>query len=265
MTGWMIDHRQGLDDLGEIRMLRVRIIAGDVNVVGRDGPARLEVNSIEGPPLHVDVADGELTISYDDLSWSGLLSWLGGGRRQVSLSVAVPPDCRVELGVVSASAVVAGIRARASIRSVSGDVTLDELGDGVDVQTVSGDLETRALAGPLTVNTVSGELTVAGTSSSSIRVRTVSGDVIVDVEEAGHTDIEAASVSGDVTLRLPESVSAQVEVTSMSGDLSSAFEELAVTRKPAQRRLDGQLGDGAGRLHSRTVSGDVALLRRAPE
>jgi hypothetical protein len=49
----------------------------------------------------------------------------------------------------------------------------------------------------------------------------------------------------------------------MSGSLDSAFDGVRTDRKPGKVTLQGQVGDGDGRLTAKTVSGDVTLLRRA--
>src|SRR5690349_17409668 len=104
MTHWEISEPQTIE-LGAVKSLRLRIVAGDATVTATDGPARLEVHDIKGLPLQVDVDNGVATVSYEDLSWGGMLGRLRNpGRREVSLAVVVPPDCDVELGTVSASA-----------------------------------------------------------------------------------------------------------------------------------------------------------------
>ena len=99
------------------------------------------------------------------------------------MSVSVPADCPVELGVVSADAVVSGIVAdRTAVKSVSGDVTLDGVRSDITAQTVSGDLETRQLLGTLRFTTVSGDLTVVNGASDAVKAETVSGDLTLDLD-----------------------------------------------------------------------------------
>ena len=83
----------GSVELGEVRSLRVSVYAGDVHVVGVEGPSRLEVDGIEGAPLKVEVDNGEVSVGS---TRPGPRRWLSGGklieRQRVSLSVAVPPN-----------------------------------------------------------------------------------------------------------------------------------------------------------------------------
>jgi DUF4097 and DUF4098 domain-containing protein YvlB len=178
------------------------------------------------------------------------------------VSVSVPEGCPVELGVVSADAVVSGITAATKVKSVSGDVTLDGLRADISSQTVSGALETRHLHGDLHFTTVSGDLTVVDGSSSQVKAETVSGDVTLDLDVQPGARLNLSSVSGDVTMRLPESVSLQVDVKTLSGHLTSAFDGVRSENKPGRSTLRGSLGSGDGFLQAKTVSGDVTLLRR---
>ena len=271
MTHWDITGPQTLDlgnlddhdDAGPVRVLHLRVVAGDVSVTATDGPARLEVHRLTGEPLRVELADGVLTVAYQDLSWGGILGWLAKGRqrREVSLALAVPPACEVHLGTVSADAVVSGVTEPTTVRTVSGEITLDSLGGGICARTVSGNVESLSLAGDLTFETVSGDLTVGSGSCSRLSATTVSGDVMasVDVRTGGRVDVK--TVSGRVVLRLPAGpTGAEVGVESVSGRLTSTITGVSTTTAPGRRRLRGSFGDGTGELRVKTVSGDVDLL-----
>ncbi|MEV5429894.1 DUF4097 family beta strand repeat-containing protein [Streptomyces sp. NPDC052701] len=248
--------------------LHVRIVNGTVNVVGtEEGSARLEVTEIEGPPLVVTLRGGTLTVAYEDLPWKGFLNWLDrkGWRRSAVVSLAVPVRTRVEVGVVSAAAVVSGIDGRAEVKGVSGDTTLVGLGGPVRADTVSGDVEAQALGGDLRFHSVSGDLTVVDGAGSSVKADSVSGSMIVDLDPAGGpTDVSLTSVSGEIAVRLPHPADAQVEANTASGSVSNAFEDLRVTGQWGAKRITGRLGAGNGRLRATTVSGSIALLRRPP-
>ncbi|HEX6935183.1 MAG TPA: DUF4097 family beta strand repeat-containing protein [Actinomycetes bacterium] len=267
MQQWRIESPQSLD-LEGVRRLEVRMVAGSVDVVGRtedaeSGAAQVEVSQVEGP-LTVTLENGTLTIVHERLTWGGLLDWVGGNRKASAVvSVSVPATCPVELGVVSADAVVSGIDAdKTAVKSVSGDVTLDGVRSDISAQTVSGDLESRKLHGALKFTTVSGDLTVVSGNSERVKAETVSGDLTLDLDLRPGGRIDVSSVSGDLTLRMPASVGLQVDVKTMSGSLDSAFDGVRAERKPGKATLRGHIGSGDGRLSAKTVSGDVTLLRR---
>ncbi|MFD5294455.1 DUF4097 domain-containing protein [Streptomyces mutabilis] len=265
MSEWSVAEPRKLTFDESVSELQVRIVHGTVNVVGTDeGSARLEVSEIEGPPLIVTHQDGVLTVAYEDLPWKGFLKWLDrkGWRRNAVVSLAVPTGTRVEVGVVSAAAVVSGLEGRAEVKGVSGDTTLVSLTGPVRADTVSGNVEAQALAGDLRFNSVSGDLTVVE-AGSSVRADSVSGSMIVDLDPVGGpTDISLNSVSGEIAIRLPQPTDAKVEANTASGSVSSAFEDLRVTGQWGAKRITDRLGAGNGRLKATTISGSIALLRR---
>ncbi|MFF1274702.1 DUF4097 domain-containing protein [Streptomyces marokkonensis] len=250
-----------------VHELHVRIVNGTVNVVGTDeGSARLEVSEIDGPPLVVTQRDGTLTVAYDDLPWKGFLKWLDrkGWRRSAVVSLAVPAQTRVEVGVVGAGAVVSGIRGPAAVKGVAGDTTLVALSGPVRADTVSGNVEAQSVTGDLRFASVSGDLTVVEGSGSSVRADTVSGSMIVDLDPDGPTDVRLTSVSGEIAIRLPYPADAEVEANTASGAISNAFDDLRVRGQWGAHKLTGRLGAGSGKLRATTVSGSIALLRRPP-
>jgi hypothetical protein len=267
MSEWSVTEPRKLTFDEPVRELHVRIVNGTVNVVGTDEvSARLEVTRIEGPPLVVSQQGGTLTVAYDDLPWKGFLKWLDrkGWRRSAEVSLAVPADTRVEVGVVGAAAVVSGLDGRAEVKGVTGDTTLVRLTGPVRADTVSGSVEAQALSGDLRFNSVSGDLTVVE-AGSSVKADSVSGSMIVDLDPTGRrTDVSLTSVSGEIAIRLPHPVDAEVEANTASGTVSNAFEDLRVGGQWGAKRITGRLGSGHGSLKATTVSGSIALLRRPP-
>ncbi|MER7052306.1 MULTISPECIES: DUF4097 family beta strand repeat-containing protein [unclassified Streptomyces] len=265
MSEWSVAEPRKLTFDESVSELQVRVVNGTVNVVGTDeGSARLEVSRIEGPPLVVTHRDGVLTVAYEDLPWKGFLKWLDreGWRRSAVVSLAVPAGTRVEVGAVSATAVVSGLDGRAEVKGVTGDTTLVSLAGPVRAHTVSGNVEAQALSGDLSFHSVSGDLTVVE-AGSSVRADSVSGSMIVDLDTAGGpTDINLTSVSGEIAIRLPQPADAEVEANTASGTVSSAFEDLRVGGQWGAKRITGRLGAGNGRLKATTISGSIALLRR---
>ena len=137
---WSIETPTSLE-FDDVTGLRVRLIAGSVAVLATTGKPTLEVSSIEGDPLNVTLADGVLTVAHENLSWEGLLKWLRPQRHSATVTVSVPRKCASQVGVVSATAVMSGMGARASVKSVSGGITLDGVTGDVDANTVSGAVE----------------------------------------------------------------------------------------------------------------------------
>lgn len=268
---WKVSEPQTLDFDGpgdRVDEVDVRIVNGAVNVVGtEEAGARVEIADVQGPPLTVRRDGGKLVVAYDDLPWKGFLKLIDrrGRQREAVVTVSVPADVRLSVGVVGASAVVSGVHGRTAVRCVAGATTLVSLSGDVRADTVSGGVEAQSLRGPLRMHSVSGDLTVVDGDGSSVRADTVSGDMILDLGAAGHgTDVALTTVSGEVAIRLPEPPDTVVAVGTAGGAVSSAFDELRVQSHWGPQGLAGTLGEGTGRLRVQSVSGSVALLRSPP-
>jgi hypothetical protein len=262
MAQWTIEAPTSLD-FDDVTGLRVRLLAGSVAVLATDGKPSLDVASVTGDPLQVTYEDGVLTVSHENLTWEGLLKWLRPQRHSAAVTVSVPRACPTQLGVVSASAVMCGITAKASVKSVSGEITLDGVTGDVDAHTVSAALEAQGINGKLNFNSVSGDLTLADGWLERLDANAVSGDVTADIDLDPLGDMHVSTVSGEVTLRLPAEADAQVHLHSMSGDVRSEFAELRPFSAPASHTVSGSLGAGSGHVSVTTMSGRVMLLRRA--
>ena len=265
MSEWSVAEPQKLTFDAPVSTLQVRIAGGTVNVMGvEEGPARLEVSDIEGPPLLVTHENGTLTVGYEDLTWQGFTKLLDrrSWRRSAVVSLAVPADAKVEVGTVGAGAVISGVRGPAVVRGVTGDTALVGLSGPVQANTVSGNLEAPAVPGALRFTSVSGDLTVVEGSGPAVRADSVSGSMIVDLDPEGPTDVHLTSVSGEIAIRLPHPADAEVEANTASGRISNAFEGLRVQGQWGAHKITGRLGAGTGRLRATTVSGAIALLRR---
>lgn len=283
---WSVAEPQKLTFEEPVAEVRVRMVGGTVNVVAaEDGPARLEVAEVDGPPLYVVQEGGILTVSYEDLPWNGsqgFKKWFEGkpwkawsssgtGRkaweRSATVPLTVPAATRVQLATVGATAFVSGIGGATDIHGVSGDATLVGLSGKVKANTVSGSVEAQSVTGELGFLTVSGGLTVVDGAGGNVRADSVSGDMLIDLALEDRTgqspvDISLTSVSGQVAIRLPHPADARVEANTATGGVSNAFDDLRVSGQLGAKRITGTLGAGTGTLRATTVSGSIALLRR---
>jgi hypothetical protein len=262
MPRWTIDSPATVD-LGDFAALRVRLISGSVAILASEQLPTLDVASVTGPPLQVTQEAGILTISYDDLRWDGVLSWLRPQRHSADLTLTVPAGCPVRLGVVNASATVAGVSSSVSAKSVSGDLTLDGVTGTVNATTVSGDLEARGLDGEIAFNSVTGGLTLADSSVRQLAAKTVSGQVTADIELCEGGGLRVTTVSGEVAVRLPGCASVQVDLRSTSGRVQSTFDGMLTSDGPGPASVTGTVGSGSASLSVTSMSGDVTLLARA--
>jgi hypothetical protein len=263
MTRWTIDAPTTLDFDG-VAALRVRIISGSVAVLSTEERPCLDIANLSGQPLLVSHEAGILTVSYEDLTWEGLLGWLRPQRHSAAITITVPKDCPTQLGVVSASAIVSGISAKTSVRSVSGNITLDGVTGTVEAKTLSGDIEAQGIDGRIGFNSVSGDLTLADGTVHHLDAKTVSGRITADIDLEHGGGLRVGTVSGPVAIRLPAETSTRVDLRSTTGRVLSEFSGLRSSNGPGSNTLTGILGtgDSVGQLSVTTMSGQVTLLQR---
>lgn len=277
MTSWTVDAPMALD-FDDVTELHVRLVGGTVAVLasqeqpsdatGSDADpgrsASLVVSELSGRPIHVCHENGVLTVSYKSLAWEDILSLLNPRKDTATVTLTVPADSQVQLGVLSASAVVAGLRGGAAVRGMSGDITLDGVAGDVTAETMSGEVAGCDLDGAVHFKSMSGGLTLAGGTVDALTVDTMSGQVTGDVTLRDGASVHVSTMSGDVTLRLPADSDANVHLHSTSGPVRTEFATLRTVRAPASHTVSGNVGAGTGHVSVTTMSGAVTLLRGTP-
>lgn len=262
MDTWRVDDELEMD-LEDVRRVVVRIVAGDVTVTAGSSP-RIEVVRESGSPVDVRIRDGVLSVLQPDADTAPLerfIKWFTEGRRhRCTVVITAPPDASIDITTVSAPVIASGFRGGARVKTVSADVTLSGLGSQVDVKTVSGDVEAKGIAAELKLKSVSGDMSVVDGACRWVDAKSVSGDVLLDLDldPAGTYDVK--TVSGGVGLRTTADPNLSVEASTVSGDVVSDF-GLDFEHRPGRRHLYDTIGEGGARLRVKTVSGDLRVLR----
>src|SRR5262245_63900317 len=117
MATWMINEPQRLQLDGDVARLEVKLVYGRLNVVGTDGPARVELSSVGRKGVIVSHEGGVLTVRHETPKWGGpwFLSpfrWLTVGRRRydADMSIAVPVGAGANISVIAGNVVASGLR-----------------------------------------------------------------------------------------------------------------------------------------------------------
>ncbi|GIG85946.1 DUF4097 family beta strand repeat-containing protein [Plantactinospora endophytica] len=263
MPSWTVDEPRRLTLTEPVDQLVVRLNSGRVNVVGTDGPARIEITRTDRRPLVVEQRDGRLTVRHRTFrSWTLLLRWIGL-RAGPEISIGVPARVRVDLRLHEGSVVASGLTEATEVDVTAGHVTLMGLAGRTRARLVSGPVEALGVAGDLTMETVSGELILADGTAERVRASTVSGAITCDLGSPGSSDIQLGATSGSVTVRVPGESDLDIHLHTTSGRITTDFPQLAAGSTPSwssDRR--GTLGAGGGSLRATTMSGSIVLLAR---
>lgn len=272
MASWTVTEPQRLEIDDDVQRLDVALIAGRLNVVGTDGPARVEISKVgEANPVQVSVDGGLLSVANPvPRSWPGFfrpLWWWINGHRFVrsDVSIALPAGAAAVLRVTSGTAIASGIHGDLSVNVVQGRITMLGNAGRLYGKIISGPIEALGCAGDLTLETVSGEITIAESATERVHAKTVSGSLTADLDNPPrNSDIYLETISGEITIRIREDSDLAVSLAATGGRVTSAFPKLPAGdgRKGWGKRLTGVLGAGTGRLHASAVSGEISLLAR---
>lgn len=222
----MTEHRFNTPEPVEIDVkipagdIEVETIEGDESIITLEGPDRLLEHTtveLQGRKLVVEYRGKRghgITISIGDFGW--------GSSGKLRVRATVPHDSAAKLTnasgdmalrgrfasldtkTASGDLVVAGdVEGKADLKTVSGDVQLQNVGGDLDVKSVSGDLRANAIGGSVTVKSVSGDVRVESVSAGTVTVQSVSGDIEVGIAPGTNLDVDAGSVSGELASEVP--------------------------------------------------------------
>lgn len=262
---WVVAGPQ-IIEIEQVDSLRVQLVGGRVDVVVHDDPAetgaRIEVHAVNGRPLEVSVADGELRVGYSFtlVGWEAFVDKFRTvrDRESADVHIAVPRTIAVKLGTVTAEGLLAGVQHDASVSTVSGSIVTDSTRGALSANAVSGEIVVRGHSGDLTLNTVSGDLTAAG-DLARVHANTIAGALVLDVS-TGTSSIGATTVSGDITVRLPHERGVNVEARSVTGRVVVDGHDYKAPM-PGLTKVDLRGDDGACFVSTTSVSGHLTVLR----
>lgn len=251
-------------DIAQATRLKVGLVGGQVDVIAHDEPGiRIEVHGVTTKDLRIESDGNEIEIDHPQLGWDNFLEVFrnfGSGGPRAEVSIAVPRSIALNLGVVSAGALISGLTNDARLNTVSGDIIVDTHTGDLTVNSVSGDVQVRGLTGSANANSVSGDVAITG-SVRKATVDTVSGAILVDAAGAVNT-INLNTVAGNSTIRLEETLPANYVARSMSGRMLIDGVDRGNTGPTNYTGSTGELSGSFVDVRSNSVSGDITVLRQ---
>jgi DUF4097 and DUF4098 domain-containing protein YvlB len=251
-------------DIEGVRKLKIGLVGGQIDVVAHDEPdVRIEVHGVTVKDLRIEATGDVVEIDHAQLRWDNFLEAFrnfGSGGPKAEVSVAVPRGIQLNLGVVSASALVTGLATDAKLNTVSGDIIVDGHTGDLSVNAVSGDVQIRALEGALSANSVSGDVAATGTLRKA-SIDTVSGAMLVDSAGRIHA-VNLNTVSGDATVRIDHDLPANYVLRSVSGRVTVDGVKRSTSAPTNYSDSVGELSGSFVDVRANSVSGAVTVLRR---
>jgi DUF4097 and DUF4098 domain-containing protein YvlB len=196
----------------------------------------------------------------------------------VDYTIAVPPTAAVSIKTISGDVSVNGVRGEVRAETVSGNVAMTATPNLVLAKAVSGDVHARDIGAPvsLTLGTVSGNVTAtalkvrtldAGTVSGNLQLsslqverltaKTISGDIEFDGGLARGGRYEFNAHSGGVRLILANTSGFELDASTFSGSIRSDF---PVTLRSTSRDDDPRSRRGMGNRAIRGTFGDAGAI-----
>lgn len=151
------------------------------------------------------------------------------------IDTVLPDESNLTAKLVSGDLSCKGAGGVFAVITASGDVSVDGRSTDVDVRTASGDVRISGSSGDVNVASQSGDLSIQGVSAEQ--------------------DVKIQTMSGDVRVKLKAGAAPEILAESISGDVSSPGERVGRGQVSNTIRATG----GPGRVHAKSVSGDVTL------
>lgn len=250
-------------DLELVRKLKVSLIGGKVDIIAHDEPgARVEVSSVSGKDLLIQIDGDALEIDHPQLRWDNFIEVFKGfrGSAKAEISILAPRAVAMKLGVVSGDALVSGFDNDGRFSAVNGDLVIDNHAGDIECSSVSGEISVGDHTGRVVAHTVSGDVTVTG-EVGSFKADTVSGDMILDVRGTP-SRVDTNTVSGDLTVRFDAGSGARYRVNTVSGSLLLDDTQMRGMLGKGFERITGELVGTWLDLGANSVSGNISVIRR---
>ena len=176
---------------------------------------------------------------------------------------------------------------KASVKSVGGDIFLNDISEGIEAQTYEGDITAENCGGAITLESGTGNITAFETAPSDIgdvfRAKTNNGAIVM--QSIAHHQIEANSISGTIvykgemlsgglynfntlngaiSLTVPANSSCKVVAAYGLGGFNSELPISKITEdnSPRFQKIVGTMGSGEATLNLTTSSGAIKIKGR---
>lgn len=264
---WLITPGQAkVIDIEVVRTLKVGMIGGRINVIGHDEPGtRIEVYSVTGKDLKISIDGDTLEIDHPQLRWDNFLEVFASfrGTAKADVSILVPRNVALKLGVITADALVSGLTNGARLSTVSGDIVVDGVTGDLELNAVNGEMSVRGHDGGIVVHTVSGDCTASGVIHR-FSLDGVNSEVFLDLEGSPGS-INTNTVSGNLTVRVGADVGTRYRLNTVSGTLQLDDQTIRGTFGKGYESSTGILEGRWLDLQANSVSGDITVVRRSTE
>jgi lia operon protein LiaG len=185
---------------------------------------------------------------------------IGINIRQIDLDVYVPEKDLASLNIEASSSDISinGIKAAdLKIKNTSGDIRVEELvSEKIWIDSTSGDIALIEYIGNIDIENTSGRISLLdGETNEDIYIVSISGDVLIEQEQA--SDMNIKITSGDLKIKLSESAKFNLDARTSSGDINISF-PISISSS-GRKDLEGKVGESDEIITVKTSSGDIDI------
>ena len=269
----------------ERQSLKIATMGGDIRISnvegeisGRTMGGELDLTHLKGD-LSLTTMGGDITLTKSEVDGSVktmggkvLLEDVVGGVKGESMGGSV-----VYRRVTNPKGQSTGDEVR--IKTMGGDINVDEAPDGADVHTMGGKIRIKSAAKYVKALTMGGEIDIREIDGS-VNATTMGGDIEVNMigdPDKGKRDVSLKSYGGDITLVVPDGLSMDVDIElaftrKHEGDYQIFSDFKLEERQSADWIRDkgdprkvihgtGLIGGGKHRIRIETINGNVYLKK----
>jgi DUF4097 and DUF4098 domain-containing protein YvlB len=256
--------------------LELENISGDIELITMGG--EINASSVEGI-VYLKTMGGNIylndTKADGEVETYGGQIYLNGVKGNIKSSTMGGSVIYDDVDIEDENHDIKAVR----IKSMGGDIAVDEAPAGADVHTYGGDIEIRSagkyvkaktLGGNIDILEVDGEVD-AVTMGGNVRVKMVGNP------DKGPRDVEISSMGGDIELTLPSGVSADFDIElaftkqhqgkfRIESDFDLAIDTTDnwdYSRGSKRKYIFGKgtVKDGKNKIHIETINGDIVIKK----
>jgi hypothetical protein len=133
--------------------------------------------------------------------------------------------------------------AKLRVLLTNGDVQVTGVRGGVELRSTNGEVVAASIAGNIRATSTNGSITLRAVQAETIEVKTVNGDVDLDLEALGQGDHFINTARGDISLKLPAGARLDLLASTMHGEISCRVPAAVVSQ--SSTRLEARVGAAA--------------------
>ncbi len=193
---------------------------------------------------------------------------LQGARARVDYTIDAPFGSSLEIRNPQGVVRIEKLNGDAWVASVGGNIFVSDSSGRVVARSIGGQIQIIRASGYVEVSSVTGDLRFVSPTTSRIRARTSSGNIVYQGNLVPAADYVMETYSGDIDFMCPPASSFELKARSVEGKV---FHELKLNRKNHHHSvfyygnaLYGTHNDGAATLELTSFRGNI-YLRPQPQ